>query len=509
MGPVFRPGRIALRNIFAYGSVVRIAMKSPLLARVVVAAVILVGHGQIMAATKGGSEKKAGSIATTKKKPEVVVDSSPVNQGQQGVVVSYADVVEPVQKAVVSIYSTKIIKERVQVNPFFRQLFPGLQDQERESRQEGMGSGVIVTADGYILTNNHVVEGADELKVSLSDDREFVAKVIGTDPKTDVAVIKIEAEKLPTVNLADSEKLRVGDVVFAVGNPLGVGQTVTMGIVSAKGRNKVGILDGGYEDFIQTDAAINMGNSGGALTDARGRLVGINSAILSPSRGNIGIGFAIPINLAASIMNSLVLTGTVSRGYLGVKSPDSVTPDVAEQLGLPKDTKGVLITEIDPDSPAEKAGVRRTDVILGVDGHPVTSLEDLRLRISQMVPGSVAKLKVMREGEEKILEVTLGSLNENPNELFSGVSVAPLNPEIRRRVGLMDNRVSGLVVTEMTEESPLRGRLAVDVVIVEVNRVPVTDLPTAKKSLKPRGENNLLTIFFRGQYRFVVAADTK
>ena len=474
-----------------------------------VVALLLTNSGVLMAAAKGGPEKKSSAAKMPVKKPEVVVDSSPVGQGRQGVVVSYADVVEPVQKAVVSIYSTKIIKERVQVNPFFRQLFPGLPDQERESRQEGMGSGVIVTADGYILTNNHVVEGADELKVSLSDDREFVAKVIGTDPKTDVAVIKIDAEKLPTVTLADSEKLRVGDVVFAVGNPLGVGQTVTMGIVSAKGRNKVGILDGGYEDFIQTDAAINMGNSGGALTDAKGRLVGINSAILSPSRGNIGIGFAIPVNLAASIMNSLVVTGTVARGYLGVKSPDSVTPDVAEQLGLPKDTKGVLITEIDPDSPAEKAGMKRTDVILGVDAHSVSSLEDLRLRISQMLPGSVAKIKIMRDGNEKILDVTLGSLNENPNELFSGVNVAVLTSDLRRRLGIVDNRTNGLVITEIAEDSPMRGRLAVDVVIVEVNRVAAVDLATAKRALKPRGENNLLTVFFRGQYRFVVAAENK
>lgn len=255
-------------------------MKAFSLRRLLIAGLLFGGVPAGVAASKSAKTSKAVGSVVTHERPELLVDSTAISEGKSSVVTSYADVVEPAQRAVVSIYSTKIIKERMQVNPLFRQLFPGLQDQERESRQEGMGSGVIVTADGYILTNNHVVEGADELKVSLSDDREFVAKVIGTDPKTDVAVIKIESTKLPTVTLADSEKLRVGDIVFAVGNPLGVGQTVTMGIVSAKGRNKVGILDGGYEDFIQTDAAINMGNSGGALVDAKGRLVGINSAIL-------------------------------------------------------------------------------------------------------------------------------------------------------------------------------------------------------------------------------------
>ena len=478
-------------------------MNSPLLARVFLAAALAVGVSDSFAAAKGAKDSKAAA-AVPNKKPELRLDLSAISEGKSAVVTSYADVVEPVQRAVVSIYSTKIIKERVQVNPLFRQFFPGLQDQERESKQEGMGSGVIVSADGYILTNNHVVEGADELKVSLSDDREFIAKVIGTDPKTDVAVIKIESEKLPSVILADSEKLRVGDIVFAVGNPLGVGQTVTMGIVSAKGRNKVGILDGGYEDFIQTDAAINMGNSGGALVDAKGRLVGINSAILSPSRGNIGIGFAIPVNLAASIMNSLIATGSVSRGYLGVKSPDSVTPDVAEQLGLPRDTKGVLITDIDTGSPAEKAGLKRTDVILGVDGHTVTSLEDLRLRISQMIPGSVTKIKVMRDSKVKIVDVTLGALTENPNELFPGVNVTPLTSEARRRLGIVDPRISGLIITDLAEDSPFRERLAADVVIIEVNRRPVPDLAAAKAALKPPGENNLLAVYFRGQIRFAV-----
>lgn len=451
----------------------------------------------------GVAAKDSKDAAASRKKPDVRVDSSPVSDGKSPVVSSYADVIEPVQKAVVSIYSSKTVRERVS-NPFFRQF--GLPDQERESKQEGLGSGVIVSPDGYILTNNHVVEGADELKVQLPDEREFIAKVIGTDPKTDVAVVKIEAEKLPVLVLADSSKIRVGDVVFAVGNPLGIGQTVTMGIVSAKGRNIPGLADDGvaYQDFIQTDAAINMGNSGGALVDTKGRLVGVNSAILSPTRGNIGIGFAIPTNLAASIMNSLIATGKVARGFLGVRTdPNPMTPDVAEQLGLPKDTKGVVVTDIDPGSPAEKAGLKRTDVILGINEHTVSSLDDLRFTIAQIVPGSVAKLKISRDGKEKTVEVTLGQLVENPKELIPGVNVDPLTPELRRKLGLFDQRVAGLVVTEVSEDSPFRERLATDLVIMEINRTPVTDMASARAALNPPGERNLFFVYYRGATRFV------
>ena len=256
--------------------------------------------------------------------PEIKRDSSPLNDGKSAVILSYADVLEPVEKEVVSIDSTRTVHERVQANPLLRQFFGDIPDQDRESKESGLGSGVIVSSDGYILTNNHVVADADELTVEFADGRKFPAKVVGADPKTDIAVVKIDATGLPAVTFADSDKLRVGDVVFAVGNPLGVGETVTMGIVSAKGRNHLGILDDddgkgpGYEDFIQTDAAINMGNSGGALVDAKGRFVGINSAIVSPSRGNIGIGFAVPVNMAANVMKSLIETGTVTRGFLGV-----------------------------------------------------------------------------------------------------------------------------------------------------------------------------------------------
>ena len=442
-------------------------------------------------------EERAG------KQPVLKIDPSPVVEGRSSGVVSYADVIEPVQKSVVSIYSTKIVKQRV-ANPL-RQFFgDAVPDSERNSKQEGLGSGVIVSADGYILTNNHVIEGADELKVSLTDDREFTAKVIGADPKTDVAVIKIDADNLPVITLADSEKLRVGDVVFAVGNPLGVGQTVTMGIVSAKGRNQLGLLENvaGYENFIQTDAAINMGNSGGALVDARGRLVGVNSAIISPSRGNIGIGFAIPINFAASVMSSLIETGTVTRGYLGVTT-ETVTADVAEQLGLPKDAKGVAITDISPDGPADQAGLKRSDVILMLNGKSVSSLEELRLAVAQMAPNSKAKVKLMRDGKEMTLDVTLGKLSEKPDELLAGVNAANLDDEQRQRSGL-EARVNGLVITDVESTSPFADRIFPGMVIIEINRVPVVNLAMAKQSLVQG--RNLLLVNFRGAYRFIAVS---
>jgi len=473
----------------------------PMLRSLILVLLVALPGAPALHAAAAREPKKSASKA---EKPQINFDLSPVAEGARpGLVMSYADVIEPAQKAVVSVYSTKIIKERIAINPLLRQFFGNIPDQERESRQEGLGSGVIVTKDGYILTNNHVVEGADELKVTLSDDRDFIAKVIGNDPKTDIAVLKIEGRDLPTVTFADSDKVRVGDVVFAVGNPLGVGQTVTMGIVSAKGRSRLGLLENvsGYEDFIQTDAAINMGNSGGALIDARGRLVGINSAILTPSRGNIGIGFAIPVKLAGFIMNSLVESGAVARGFLGVTS-DTMTADVAEQLGLPKDTRGVVITDIDPDSPAEKAGLKRTDAILAINGQPITSWEELRLLVAQIVPESTVKLKVVRDGAERTIDVKLGTVVEHPNELLAGIDVEPLNLEARRRFRINDARINGLVITDVAADSPFRDRLEAGMVILQINRGDVADLRTARERIAPG--RNLLAVFDGRAIRFVV-----
>jgi len=476
-------------------------MNSPLLALVFLAAALAAGVPESFAAAKGAKAAKAAA-AVPNPKPELRLDLSAISAGQSAVVTSYADVVEPVQRAVVSIYSTKIIKERVQVNPLFRQFFPGLQDQERESKQEGMGSGVIVSADGYILTNHHVVEGADELKVSLSDDREFIAKVIGTDPKTDVAVIKIESETLPSVTLADSEKLRVGDIVFAVGNPLGVGQTVTMGIVSATGRDNLGLLAdrGGYENFIQTDAAINQGNSGGALVDAQGRLVGINTAILSGrgGSGNIGIGFAIPVNQASTVLTSLVETGTVQRGYLGVNI-DELKPDVAEALGLKKEQRGVIITNLPKDSPAAKAGLERSDVVVAIEGHEVSTPQDLRNRVAARAPGSEVELRVLRDGKERTIKAKLGALSaaQAATEFLPGVTAKPLDDEARRQLGSPKD-LEGVVITEVAEGSAYVERLAPGMVVVEVNREPVADLESAQRLLKPG--RNLLIVYVRGLF---------
>jgi len=445
------------------------------------------------------------AVATASGEPALRVDNSPVSAGKSAVVTSYADVLEPVQKAVVSIHSTKTIRV---VNPLLRQLFGNVPGVEREDKETGLGSGVIVTADGYILTNNHVVEGADELTVSLPDDRKFTAKVIGADAKTDVAVIKIDAGDLPTVTLADSDKLRVGDIVFAVGNPLEVGETVTMGIVSAKGRD-LGLLDGvgGYENFIQTDAAINLGNSGGALVDAKGRLIGINSAIVSPSRGSIGLGFAVPINLAASVMRSLIATGTVRRGYLGVESPQDLTPELAEQLGLPKETRGVIVTDITPGSPADKGGLKSSDVILAVNETPVSTIEEMHLAIGEMAPGAKTDLKVMRDGKPATIEVTLADPEENPDELLPGVTVEPVTEDVRRKMDI-DPRITGLCITAVSDSSPYIEVLVPNMVIVSINQEEISSVAAARESMKRPGRY-LLLIYFHNALTYITLAVRK
>lgn len=442
----------------------------------------------------------ATTAATPKPKPTLKIDGSPVTDGKSPLLTSYADVVEPVQRAVVSVYSTKTVREAVPINPLLRQFLGGAVP-EREAKERGLGSGVIVSPDGYILTNNHVVADADELKVLLPDDREFLAKVVGTDPKTDVAVIKIDADELPTVTLADSDKLRVGDIVFAVGNPLDVGQTVTMGIVSAKGRNKLGLLDevGGYESFIQTDAAINPGNSGGALIDAKGRLVGINSAIFSNTHTNIGIGFAIPVNLAASVMNSLIETGRVTRGWLGLTT-EFVGAENAETFGLPKGVRGLAVTQIEPGGPAAKAGVKLADVVIAINDRSVSSVEDLRLYVAELKPGTKVSLKIVRDKVEKTLEAVVGAQEDKPNELLPGVMASALTDELRDTLGLSP-RLTGIVITDIARNSDYRDRLAVGVVVVEINRTAVTDVAGARSAL--RTGRNLFLVYFRGVFRYV------
>jgi serine protease Do len=335
---------------------------------------------------------------------------------------SFAPIVDRDLPAVVNVSSSKVVRgygygASPMMDPFFRQFFGddfGGQQQYRgmpgggRQTQRSLGSGVIVKPDGYIITNNHVIDGATDVRVTLLDKRDFKARVIGADSKTDIAVLKIEAKDLPVLPWGDSNKVRVGDVVLAMGEPFGLGQSVTMGIISAKGRSNITEI-GGYGDFIQTDAAINQGNSGGALVDMRGELIGINTAILSRGGGgNEGVGFAVPVNMAHSVMDQVISHGKVSRGYLGVV-PQDITAAMAESLHL-TDTRGALVGDVPAGSPAAQAGIQRGDVILEMDGQRVENSNQLRSRVSGMAPGTDVHIKFLHDGAEKNVTVKLGEL---------------------------------------------------------------------------------------------------
>jgi Do/DeqQ family serine protease len=361
---------------------------------------------------------------------------------------------------------------------------------------------VIVSADGYLLTNNHVVEGADKVKVELADKRSFVAKVVGTDAPSDLAVLKIEASNLPALAFGDSDSLRVGDVVLAFGNPLGIGQTVTMGIVSAKGR-ATGSGDGSFEDFLQTDAPINQGNSGGALVNTTGQLVGINSQIVSPSGGNIGIGFAIPSRMAENVMGQLVRDGRVQRGQLGV-SIQGVSAEVAESLGL-ADVKGALVSSVSEASPAARGGVERGDVIVSVDGDPVADGNALRNRIASTKPGSTVALGVIRDGQPKTLQVKLRALEATETADAKGepaeggrlgLSVRPLTREDAKELGV--EAKGGLVVAEVDPAGPAAAAgIQPGDVIEQVNRKAVTSVSELREAVKSSGERPALVLVNR------------
>ena len=316
---------------------------------------------------------------------------------------SYRNAAARAMPAVVNIVTSKRPKRSkhpLMKDPFFKRFFGDEGDEEDSS----LGSGVIVSAEGYILTNNHVVEAADEIEVMLADGRKAAAKVVGTDPETDLAVIKIELEKLPVIVLGQAEQAQVGDVVLAIGNPFGVGQTVTMGIISALGRNNLHINH--FENFIQTDAAINFGNSGGALVDTSGNLLGINSAIYSQTGGSVGIGFAIPMSTAKTVMEAIIKSGHVVRGWIGVETQD-ITPELARSFSLPRQN-GAMIAGVVRNGPAYKGGVRPGDILLSVDDKPVSDTTGMLNQIAQLVPGEKAKMKVLRKSRETTLDVTVG-----------------------------------------------------------------------------------------------------
>jgi serine protease Do len=427
---------------------------------------------------------------------------------------AFAAIAAEVQPAVVTISSEKVIKARNPQTgmPFDHPMFRPFRGPQRpngqERRQEGTGSGVIVSKDGYILTNNHVVEGADKIQVELTDRRSFSAKIVGTDPQSDVAVLQIEATDLPTVAFGDSDAIKVGEWVLALGNPFGLQHTVTYGIVSAKGRGNLDLAD--YEDFIQTDAAINPGNSGGAMVNLNGELIGINTAIVSRSGGYQGIGFAIPINMARGIMTQLIETGQVSRGYLGV-SIQNIDEEMAEGLGVDA-RKGVVVGEVQPGTAAEKAGIKNGDVIIKLDGEAVEDVAGLRNRISQTPPGTTVSLIVVRQGREKTYKIKLGELDSEATAAAPaaqikeklGWEVQALTDEIAGKLGY--EGYGGVVISEVRSGSVgARKGLRRGDLIVEVSQQPVTtvgEYSSAVGKVSP-GEVLLLVVRRRTQSFFV------
>jgi serine protease Do len=442
---------------------------------------------------------------------------------------SFAPIVKKVAPAVVKIETATTVKSTSmpqapsQTDPFWRRFFGDEfghlipQHPMGPFHEHGLGSGVIVTKDGYILTNNHVVDNATDVKVTLPDGREFTAKVIGRDSKSDLAVVKIDATDLPVLAMADSDKVQVGDVALAVGNPFGVGQTVTKGIVSATGRGNMGIED--YEDFIQTDAAINPGNSGGALVDSEGRLIGINTAILSRSGGNQGVGFAIPSDLARNVMESLVRTGHVTRGYLGVMIQD-VTPALAKEFKLPN-TQGALVGDVVSYGPAAKAGLKDGDVILDYAGKKVTDSRHLKLQVADSSPGATVPVKVWRDGSTKNLDVTLKQLpgseplasnnssKEKDNGTLNGVAVTDADQNTRQEFNLPKG-ITGAVVTQVDPASAAaEAGVKPGDVIEEINHHPVKSADEAVKLTENvKDKQTLLRLWADGGSRYVVVDET-
>jgi serine protease Do len=440
----------------------------------------------------------------------------------------FAPVVKAVLPDVVNISTSKVVRaeaeqlpEGMYNDPFFRQFFgpdgQGFNNRQQNQnphsqREESLGSGVIVSPDGYILTNNHVIEGATDVKVTLSNKKQLQAKVIGADPKTDVAVLKIEGSDYPAITIGDSSKVQVGDYALAVGDPFGVGQTVTMGIVSAMNRGNLGIED--YEDFIQTDAPINPGNSGGALVNDRGELIGINTAILSHgSGGNQGIGFAVPVNLARQVMDQIMDHGKVTRAYLGIVVQD-VTPAIAKAMGQ-TELRGALVGGVKATSPAGKAGLQRGDIILEINGKQVSDSRELRMNISMMKPDADVKLKVLRDGKENNMTVKLGELptteakangeEGTSKDALEGVTLENLDADSAKQLGLSP-ATKGVVVTDISPSSPeAESGLRRGDVIQEVNHQPVKNVSELNEAIQKAGKNPLLLVNRQGSTLFIAA----
>jgi serine protease Do len=494
----------------------------------------------LLAASLGGGLVAAIAVANhTAKAPISVVASADTNtQRISQLSNSFADVIEKASPAVVTIRMTRIVKasEQQQNNPFFndpffQQFFGGRgQVRPRDQRERGLGSGVIVSPSGYILTNNHVVEKANELQVSLSDGRNFTAKTVGTDPQTDLAVVKINASDLPVLPFANSDSARVGDLCFAIGNPFELSHTATMGIISAKGRHLEGLTH--IQDFIQTDAAINPGNSGGALINARGELIGINTMIFTNGNsmgggegGNIGIGFAVPSNLAKQVMDQIEKNGKVSRGYMGV-TLESVTPDLAPHLGL-KNPHGAIVADVTADAPGAKAGLKTGDVITAIDGKAVQSSDDLTMNVISHAPGSTVQLDVVRNGEPMKVNVTLGQRptgidwpnsnqqgrngnNDNDNgssgnTTTRGITVENLTPDLAQQVGVSPN-THGVVIDDVDQSSSAADAgIGRGTVILAVDRHPVNNVQDFKRLMNAAsGKSVMLTVNQGGTTGFVV-----
>ncbi|MSU65515.1 MAG: Do family serine endopeptidase [Opitutus sp.] len=494
------------------------------------------------------ADEKAGAAAEKKAPLQLNVDRKPINRDAPDRV-SYAPIVKKTAASVVYVFSSKTVKGR-DLSPFLndpalRRFFeipghpgsPGNDDSTRkdgnsrkdgssrkgrvpETRmpdrtQEGLGSGVVITADGYILTNNHIVDGADEVKVSIGDsNKRHIAKVVGRDAGADLAVLKIETTGLSPATFGDSAQLQVGDVVLAIGNPFGVGQSVSRGIVSALGRG-VGIED--FEDFIQTDAAINPGNSGGALLDSQGRLVGINTAILSRSGGFAGVGFAIPINLARGIAEQIVNTGKVERGFLGVRLQD-LTDELTAQFQA---EKGALISEVEADSPAEKAGLKTGDVITMVNETEIRDGRHVTNTVTQMAPETQVAIGYLRDGKVQTANVKLGRRpaqkvasddRAGPKDegVLNGVHIDDISAQVREQMQL-PARIKGVVITSIDEDSPsAKQGLREGDVVLELDRRPVTSSEEAVKlSEEIKGPKVMLLIWREGRTHYLVIDESK